>query len=44
MVEMYTAGRLKLDELVTAKFPLEKINEAIADARLGAGLRTVIVP
>jgi S-(hydroxymethyl)mycothiol dehydrogenase len=40
---MYVAGRLKLDQLVTGKFPLEKINEAIADARRGEGLRTVIL-
>jgi Zn-dependent alcohol dehydrogenase len=40
---MYVAGRLKVDELVTAKFPLEKINEAIADAKRGEGLRTVVL-
>jgi S-(hydroxymethyl)glutathione dehydrogenase/alcohol dehydrogenase len=43
LVDMYVAGRLKLDQLVTAKFPLEKINEAIADAKRGEGLRTVIL-
>jgi Zn-dependent alcohol dehydrogenase len=44
LVEMYTAGRLKLDELVTGRFPLEQINEAMTEARSGVGLRTVILP
>jgi S-(hydroxymethyl)glutathione dehydrogenase / alcohol dehydrogenase len=43
MVQEYRAGRLKLDELVTARFPLERINEALDTARRGQGLRTVIV-
>lgn len=44
LVELYTTGRLKLDELVTSRFPLDRINDAIADAKRGEGLRTVIVP
>lgn len=43
MVEEYRSSRLKLDELVTARFPLDQINEAIATTRRGQGLRTVIV-
>lgn len=43
MVELYSAGRLKLDELVTGRFPLDRINEALSAARRGEGLRTVIV-
>ena len=43
LVAEYTAGRLKLDELVTSRFPLDKINDAIADARSGEGLRTVVL-
>ncbi|TMD90051.1 MAG: Zn-dependent alcohol dehydrogenase [Chloroflexi bacterium] len=42
LVEAYRAGQLKLDELVTARFPLARINEAIDTARRGEGLRTVI--
>jgi Zn-dependent alcohol dehydrogenase len=42
LVEAYRAGQLKLDELVTARFPLERINEALDTARRGEGLRTVI--
>lgn len=43
LVEHYRAGRLKLDELVTARYALEQINEAIAAARAGRALRNVIV-
>jgi S-(hydroxymethyl)glutathione dehydrogenase/alcohol dehydrogenase len=44
LVDLYRARRLKLDELVTGRFPLERINDAIGDARQGKGLRSVIVP
>jgi len=43
LVEMYKAGRLKLDELITARYPLEEINEAIAEVKQGNALRNVIV-
>lgn len=43
LVALYEQGRLKLDELVTARFPLERINEAIAASRDGSTLRSVIV-
>ena len=43
MVELYRQGRLKLDELVTGTFPLERINEAISLSRRGEGIRNVIV-
>jgi S-(hydroxymethyl)glutathione dehydrogenase / alcohol dehydrogenase len=43
LVNLYAAGRLKLDELVTATFPLERINDAIAATRRGEGLRNVVV-
>ncbi len=43
MVELYRQGRLKLDELVSRRWPLEQINEAIADTRSGAARRNVIV-
>jgi Zn-dependent alcohol dehydrogenase len=43
MVDLYQQGRLKLDELVSGRWPLEKINEAIADTRTGAARRNVIV-
>lgn len=43
MVEMYQQGRLKLDELVSGRYSLDQINEAIADTRSGAARRNVIV-
>ncbi|SLN49471.1 S-(hydroxymethyl)mycothiol dehydrogenase [Pseudoruegeria aquimaris] len=43
MIDLYRQGRLKLDELVSARWPLEKINEAVQDTRKGAARRNVIV-
>ena len=43
LVESYRQGRLKLDELITARYPLAKINEAITDAKREETLRNVIV-
>ena len=43
LAELYRSGRLKLDELVSGHFPLERVNDAIAAAREGAALRNVLV-
>jgi Zn-dependent alcohol dehydrogenase len=43
LVDLYEQGRLELDELVSGRYPLERINEAIADARRGETLRNVLV-
>lgn len=43
MIDLYQQGRLKLDELVSARWPLEQINEAIASTRSGTARRNVIV-
>jgi S-(hydroxymethyl)glutathione dehydrogenase/alcohol dehydrogenase len=43
-VALYRAGRLKLDELVSARFPLDRIDEALAAARRPDALRVVVVP
>ena len=43
MVDLYTQGRLKLDELVSGRWSLDQINEAIADTKSGAARRNVIV-
>jgi S-(hydroxymethyl)glutathione dehydrogenase/alcohol dehydrogenase len=40
---LYKAGRLKLDESITGRYPLEKINDAIASSMAGEALRNVIV-
>ncbi len=39
----YGQGRLKLDELVSNRYPLDGINEAIAEAKSGSVRRNVIV-
>ena len=43
LVALYRDGRLKLDELITGRYRLDEINDAIADVRGGAALRNVIV-
>ncbi len=43
MVDLYQQGRLKLDELVSGRWQLEQINEAIADTKTGSAKRNVIV-
>jgi S-(hydroxymethyl)glutathione dehydrogenase/alcohol dehydrogenase len=43
LVELYKAGILKLDELITARFPLEEINQAIELVEQGKALRNVIM-
>ena len=43
MVDLYEQGRLKLDELVSATWRLDQINEAIADTKTGAARRNVIL-
>jgi len=43
LVELYQQGRLKLDELITKRYSLEQINEAIESMERGESLRNVIV-
>jgi Zn-dependent alcohol dehydrogenase len=43
LLEQYHAGKLELDSLVTGRYPLTRINEAIAETRAGRALRNVIV-
>ncbi len=43
LVDLYGQGRLKLDELVSGRWRLDQINEAIADTRSGSARRNVIV-
>jgi S-(hydroxymethyl)glutathione dehydrogenase/alcohol dehydrogenase len=43
LINLYQTGKLKLDELITGRFPLEKINEATALTEKGEGLRNVIM-
>jgi Zn-dependent alcohol dehydrogenase len=43
LVALYRQGRLKLDELITARYPLNEINIAIETIERGAAVRNVIV-
>jgi S-(hydroxymethyl)glutathione dehydrogenase/alcohol dehydrogenase len=43
LIALYKAGKLKLDELITARFPLEDINHAIDLVEKGKALRNVIM-
>lgn len=43
LVALYQSGRLKLDELITKRYPLEQINEAIDAVMRGEALRNVIM-
>lgn len=43
LVDLYRKGRLELDGLITGRYPLEEINEAIASVNRGEALRNVIV-
>ncbi len=43
LIAMYQKGRLKLDELITGRYPLDSINEAIESTEKSEGLRNVIM-
>lgn len=43
LVDLWRSGRLPLDAMVTARRPLDEVNEAIADAEASRGLRTVLL-
>jgi S-(hydroxymethyl)glutathione dehydrogenase/alcohol dehydrogenase len=43
LITLYKAGKLKLDELITRRYRLEEINEAIEAVEHGAALRNVII-
>jgi Zn-dependent alcohol dehydrogenase len=43
MVDLYAQGRLELDALISGRWSLDQINEAIADTSAGKARRNVIV-
>jgi NDMA-dependent alcohol dehydrogenase len=43
MLEMYRAGRLKLDELVTRTYTIDQINQGYDDMHAGKNLRGVLI-
>jgi Zn-dependent alcohol dehydrogenase len=42
LAEWYLAGRLKLDELISGRYPLDEINAAVDGTRAGTALRNVV--
>ena len=43
LADLYLQGRLKLDELISGRWTLDQINEAIADTKAGKARRNVIL-
>jgi len=43
MLDLYRAGKLKLDELVSKKYSLEEINQGYADLEAGENIRGVVI-
>jgi Zn-dependent alcohol dehydrogenase len=43
LVELYQQGRLKLDELITRRYPLAEVNEAVESMERGDALRNVVL-
>jgi len=43
MIDLYRQGRLQLDELISNRWNLEQINDAIADTKAGGARRNVII-
>ena len=42
MIDLYRSGSLKLDELLTHRYPIEEINEAYDALKSGETLRSVV--
>ena len=44
LIDLYMAGRLPLDRLISRSYPLEKVNEAYAALLAGEVARSILVP
>jgi len=42
LAQLYLDGKLELDELITSRLPLERINDGFEAMRRGEGIRTVV--
>ena len=42
LINLYKAGKLKLDELLTGRYPFAKINEAYEALEKGKELRSIV--
>jgi Zn-dependent alcohol dehydrogenase len=43
MVDLYKSGVLKLDELISGRYKLDQVNQAIDSVKKGQALRNVLV-
>jgi Zn-dependent alcohol dehydrogenase len=43
LVRLYQRGTLKLDELISGRYRLDDINDAIASVKRGEALRNLVV-
>ena len=43
LVQLYEQGVLKLDELISGRYRLDEINDAIASVRRGEALRNLVI-
>jgi S-(hydroxymethyl)glutathione dehydrogenase/alcohol dehydrogenase len=43
MLDLYQAGQLKLDELITTRYTLDQVNQGYADLVAGKNIRGVLV-
>lgn len=43
LLDLWRAGRMPLDRLVSKRAPLDEVNQAFDDMRAGSGIRTVLV-
>ena len=43
LLQLYTSGKYKLDELISGRFKLEEINQALDEVRSGKAIKNVIV-
>jgi alcohol dehydrogenase (nicotinoprotein) len=43
LLNLYRSGHLKLDEIITARYSLEQINDASRDLLAGENIRGVII-
>ncbi|MBX7233236.1 MAG: zinc-binding dehydrogenase [Caldilineales bacterium] len=44
VLALASSGKIKIKELVTARFPLDQINQALDHVRGGEGIRSVVMP
>jgi Zn-dependent alcohol dehydrogenase len=43
-IQLLALGRAQLEPMMTHRFPLDGINEALGVLRRGQGLRTIVTP